>query len=238
METTASPGCCTAKAVIFDVDGTLIDSVDAHAESWTETLRAFGHNVQFADVRSQIGKGGDLLMAEFLPKGILRAQGKQIETARKNLFVECYLRDIRGFPQTRELFQELLRRGIKVTLASSAEGDELKTYKEKAGIADLVADETSKDDAEKSKPHPDIFEAAIAKLEGLGKAEMLVVGDSPWDAIAAEKAGLVAVGVLSGGFPKADLLRAGFRALYRDPADLLQNCDLWLALENLVPIAD
>lgn len=213
------------RAFIFDVDGTLVSSVDAHAMSWTETLRDFGYDVPFHRVRYQIGKGGDQLMAEFLSKDDLKEKGKKIEKARKKRFQKNYLPFIEGFPKTRELFQRILADGRKIVLGSSAHGDELETYKRRAHIEGLVHDETSKDDAEKSKPHPDIFEAALATLPGIGADEVMVVGDSPWDAIAARKAGLRAIGVLCGGFSEQDLREAGFEQIYRDPADLLARYD-------------
>lgn len=209
------------KAFIFDVDGTLVDSVDAHAQSWTETLQEFGYDVDFPHVRAQIGKGGDQLMAEFLSKKDLKGEGRQIENARKERFQKNYLPSVKGFPKTRELFERILADDKKIVLGSSASGDELKTYKERADIADLVYDETSKDDAEKSKPHPDIFQAALKSLDGIPKEEVIVIGDSPWDAIAAKRAGLRAIAVLSGGFSEKDLRDAGFIAIYKDPADLL-----------------
>lgn len=213
------------QAVIFDVDGTLIDSVDAHAHSWTETLRDFGYEVGFDDVRHQIGKGGDQLMAEFLSKEEIAKDGEAIEKARKELFQKEYLPDVEAFPKTRELFERFIDAGCKVALASSANGEELEAYKEKADIADLVDSETSKDDAEKSKPHPDIFEAAMERLPDIPKSDIIVIGDSPWDAIAAQKAGLRSLGVLCGGFAEKDLREAGFSEIYQDPAHLLRKCE-------------
>ncbi len=213
------------QAVIFDVDGTLIDSVDAHAHTWTETLRDFGYEVDFDDVRCQIGKGGDQLMAEFLSKEDIAKDGAAIEKARKELFQKDYLPDVKPFPKTRELFEALIDADCKVVLASSANDEEIEVYKDKADIADLVDSETSKDDAEKSKPHPDIFEAALEKLPDIPKENIVVIGDSPWDAIAAKKAGLRSIGVLCGGFAEKDLLEAGFSEIYQDPAHLLRKCE-------------
>ena len=128
---------------------------------------------------------------------------------------------VRAFPKVRELFQRVRADGKRIALASSAKGDELEAYKEIAHIEDLVEEETSKDDAERSKPHPDIFEAALEKLGDLKPGEAVVVGDTPYDAEAAGKLGLKTVGVLCGGFPEAELRAAGCVAIYRDPADLL-----------------
>ena len=114
-------------------------------------------------------------------------------------------------------------KGLTVALASSGKKAEVEHYQKILGIADLVDIATSSDDAERSKPHPDIFEAAIGKLGDINKSEMIVIGDTPYDAEAANKAGLRTVGVLCGGFPEADLSAAGCIAIYKDPQDLLDG---------------
>jgi phosphoglycolate phosphatase-like HAD superfamily hydrolase len=210
------------KAVIFDVDGTLVDTVDQHAAAWQRTFAHFGYDMDFGAVRSQIGKGGDQLMPVFLPNDVIERRGKEIENYRLGLFKREYLPHVRGFPNVRELFERILREGKRIALASSAKGAELDAYKKAANIADLVHEETSADDAERSKPHPDIFEAALARLK-LPSSEAIVVGDSPYDAEAAGKAGLETIGVLCGGFAEADLRKAGAARIFRDPADLLAN---------------
>lgn len=213
------------KAVIFDVDGTLLDSVDLHARAWQEAFAHFGKQFDFERVRSQIGKGGDQLMPVFLSQKELDEFGKELEEHRGELFKREYLPRVKSFPAVRELFQRVKDEGLSIALASSAKEDELKAYKKIARIQDLVEEETSSDDAEKSKPHPDIFEAALERLGDLSPAEAVVVGDTPYDAEAAGKAGLQSVGFLSGGFPKADLRAAGCVRIYRDAADLLANYD-------------
>jgi HAD superfamily hydrolase (TIGR01549 family) len=212
------------KAVIFDVDGTLVDTVDQHAAAWQRTFGHFGYEVDFAAVRSQIGKGGDQLMPVFLPKEEVERRGKEIEEYRLALFKREYLPEVRGFPKVRELFQRIVREDKRIALASSAKGEELDAYKKAANIADLVQEETSSDDAERSKPHPDIFEAALARLK-LPPQHAIVVGDSPYDAEAAGKAGMKTIGVLCGGFAEPDLSKAGAAQIFRDPADLLANFD-------------
>ncbi len=211
------------KAVIFDVDGTLVDSVDLHARAWQEAFAHFGKQFDFERVRYQIGKGGDQLMPVFLSERELEEFGERLEKYRGELFKREYLPKVEGFPAVRELFERVKSEGLQIALASSAKGDELKTYKRLARIEDLVEEETSSDDAEKSKPHPDIFEAALERLEGVRPAEAVVVGDTPYDAEAAGKAGLRTVGLLSGGFPEEDLRAAGCARIYKDAADLLAN---------------
>ena len=212
-------------AVIFDVDGTLIDSVDAHARAWQEALADFGYHVRFEDVRAQIGKGGDQLMPVFVPRDQLDRVADDLERHRSELFKRRYLLGLQPFPGARELIARVLASGRRVALASSAKADEVDVYKRIARIDDLIANETSADDAERSKPHPDIFQAALARLGGVDPSDAIVVGDTPYDAEAAGKAGLPIVGVLCGGFPEADLRAAGCEAIYQGPADLLARFD-------------
>jgi HAD superfamily hydrolase (TIGR01509 family) len=214
-------------AVIFDVDGTLVDSVDFHAEAWQRAFAHFGRDIAFDAIRAQIGKGGDQLMPVFLSKDVVEQEGKAIESFRKDLFARDYMPRVKGFPQVRALFDRLLADGKRVALASSSKSDELQAYKKAAQIADLELTETTADDAEKSKPHPDIFHAALDRL-GLPAKTCVVVGDSPYDAEAARKAQLRTTGVLSGGFSDFDLRGAGASQIFEDPADILDNYKRWI----------
>ena len=213
-------------AIIFDVDGTLVDSVDLHAEAWQRAFAHFGHDFDVADLRGQIGKGGDQLMPVFLSPDEVERRGKEIEAYRGDLFKSEYLSRVRGFPEVRTLFEALRARGYRIALASSAKAAELEAYKKAAAVEGLTDVETSSDDAERSKPYPDIFEAALDKL-GLSPGEAVVVGDTPYDAEAARKAGIACVGVLCGGFAEADLRAAGAGRIFRDPADLLARLSAW-----------
>src|SRR5919201_317461 len=216
----------TAEALLFDIDGTLVDSVDLHARAWEEAFEHFGRPIPYEKIRAQIGKGGDELLKALLPPDELQKRGEEIERWRSDLYKRKYLGQVRGFPRVRELFQELLRRKLRIALASSAKGDELSRYKKLAGIDDLIKTETSSDDAERSKPNPDIFAVALERLgRELRKDRVLVIGDSPWDAVAAGRLGVRTLGVLCGGFPEAELRKAGCVAIYRDPADLLARLD-------------
>ena len=214
------------QAIIFDIDGTLLDSVDLHAKAWQEALEHFGYNLPFTRVRTQIGKGGDQLLPELLGNEEAERRGKEIQEFRGRLFKDKYLSQVKPFAGVRALFERCLSNGQKIGLASSAQGDELKHYEEIAKIGDLVEVETSSADAQRSKPHPDILEAALDRLgPGIDRSRVLIVGDSPFDATAARKAGLPIVGVRCGGFPEDDLRAAGCTCLYDDPEDLLANYD-------------
>jgi HAD superfamily hydrolase (TIGR01509 family) len=210
------------KAAIFDMDGTLIDSNDLHARAWQDVFHEYGRDVGFEDVRGQIGKGGDQLMPVFLSKADIAARGEEIEARRAEIFKRRYLPQVKPFRDVRALFQRLIDDGVKVALASSAKADELETYKQIAGIEDLVSAETSSDDAERSKPKPDIFQAALVKANVSG-AEAIAIGDTPYDAQAAGKAGVRTIGFLCGGWSEADLRKAGCFRIYQDPADLLAH---------------
>ena len=211
--------------MIFDVDGTLVDTVDLHASAWVEALRHFGFEVAFDDMRAQIGKGGDQILHGLLPPEALERRKEEIEAFRADLFKREYLPKARAFPGVRRLFEHIRAAGQRAVLASSGKEDEVEGYKKLADIADLVEAATSSDEAERSKPFPDIFQAALHKLSPLSAHETMVVGDTPYDAEAARNAGLRMVGVLSGGFSEEALREAGCVAIYRDPEDLLRNYD-------------
>ncbi len=213
------------RAVIFDIDGTLLDSVDLHAEAWVAAFAHFGVATDFAAVRGQIGKGGDELMPVFVPEDRLAREGETIEAYRSDLFKRDYLPRVKPFPGVRALFERCRAEGLTIALGSSGKRAEVEHYQEILGIADLVDAATSSDDADRSKPHPDIFQAALDRLGGIPKSRVLAVGDTPYDAEAAGKAGIGTIGVLCGGFPEADLSAAGCRAIYRDPQDILDGFD-------------
>ena len=213
------------RAAIFDIDGTLLDSVDLHARAWVEAFAHFGVETEQAEVRRQIGKGGDELMPVFLPKARIEREGETIEAYRSDLFKRKYLPEVRPFPSVRPLFEHIRAAGLKIALASSGKRTEVERYTEILKIGDLVDVSTSSDDADRSKPHPDIFEAALRKLESGAQDTIHVIGDTPYDAEAAGKAGLPTIGMLCGGFPEADLSAAGCVAIFRDPQDLLDGFD-------------
>lgn len=212
-------------AILFDIDGTLLDSVDLHARAWREAFQAFGKDVPFELIRSQIGKGGDQLLPVFLSPAELAARGKEIERVRSEIWKSRYMRHVRPFPGVRPLFIALRGRGWTPVLASSSKEDELQFYVELLEIGDLIEGSTSKDDVTRSKPHPDIFAEALDRVPAKERPGSWVVGDSPWDALAATKLDLPVLGFRSGGFPETELRSAGAREMFDGPADLLAHLD-------------
>ena len=208
------------QAVIFDIDGTLVDSNELHVAAWREVFLRFGRDVPPAALRAQMGKGGDQLMPVFWFKDELARFGEEMQAQRVELFMRKYLKLAKPFPGVRPLFERVKRAGLRIALASSAKKPELEHHIGQLGVGELVDASTCADDAEHSKPRPDILQAALARLPGVAAADALVVGDSPYDAQAARRAGMRCIGVLTGGFSERALLQAGAIAVYRDIADL------------------
>ena len=205
-------------AVILDVDGTLVDSNEAHARAWVDAFTQFGISVAYDIVRRCIGMGGDKLMPTVSGLEEDSERGQQISDRRGEIFKSRYLPGIQAFPRTRELIQRLLDDGLVLAVASSAKKDELTPLLERAGVADLIQTRTSSDDAENSKPDPDIVAAAV-KRTGVPKGEAIMLGDTPYDVEAARRAGIAIVGVECGGWSAHEL--EGAIDVYRDPADIL-----------------
>ena len=213
-----------SRAAIFDIDGTLVDSVDLHASAWQEALARFGHDVTFEQARSQIGKGGDQLIPVFLSEAEQRDHGDEMEEWRGKLFKSKYLPLVRPFSAVPELLRRVHEAGLKVAAASSAKKSELEVYLDIAGIEDLVDVATSSEDSEQSKPAPGIFQAALTKLR-IEASNTVAIGDTPYDAEAARKAGIPTIGMLCGGFTEVDLRKGGCVAVYPGPGALLACFD-------------
>lgn len=210
------------RGVIFDLDGTIVDSNDLHTEAWHETFRHFGKELSYDALRQQIGKGGDQYLPMFLDPVELKQIGAEVNSYRAELFKSKYLPRVQAFPKVRELFERLRTNGKKIALASSGNADEVAHYVKLADIAGLIEAGTTKDDVRHSKPAPDVFLAALKELE-LPAQEAIVVGDTPYDVDAAKRTQLLTIGLLSGGFPKDQLRASGAVAIYHDIADLLAS---------------
>jgi HAD superfamily hydrolase (TIGR01509 family) len=212
------------RAILFDIDGTLVDSVDLHARAWQEAFAHFGKEVAYDDVRSQIGKGGDQLVPVFLDDDEREAFGDDLERYRGRLYRGRYLPWARAFPHARDLVARTKAAGLLVALASSCDEEDLPRYVDLVRLRGLIDAATTSADAERSKPFPDVFEAAAARLR-VAAGDCVAVGDSPYDALAAGRAGIPTVGLLAGGFPSRALAAAGCVAIYADPGDLLARFD-------------
>jgi HAD superfamily hydrolase (TIGR01509 family) len=210
------------EAALFDIDGTLVDTVDLHARAWQRAFARFGKKVGYDDIRSQIGKGGDQLLPVFLSEEELGQFGEDLEAYRADLYAREYLPWAQPFPEARELLAHLKRAGVAVGLATSSKRTELGYYLRMVGGASLVDAATTSDDADRSKPFPDVFEACLRKLE-VDPGDAIAVGDSPYDAEGAARAGLATVGLLCGGFSERELRAAGCVAVYADPSELLER---------------
>jgi HAD superfamily hydrolase (TIGR01509 family) len=208
------------RAVILDVDGTLIDTNDAHAHAWVDVCREFGHEVAFGHVRRMIGMGGDRVLPSLTGLSDESETGEQIKTRRGEIFRERYLPSCQPFPQAREMLERFAADGMQLVVATSASKDDMAALLKAAGIADLVDAKTSSSDAEHSKPAPDIVEAALANA-GCEAAEAVMLGDTPYDVEASGRAGVRCVALRCGGWDDAALKDAV--AIYQDPADLLAH---------------
>jgi HAD superfamily hydrolase (TIGR01509 family) len=212
------------EAVLCDIDGTLVESNWLHAEAWQVAFGVIGIHLELEAIRKQIGKGGDELIPVFVPWWKRKHVEEPLKTFRSYIFREDYLNRVKPLPQVREFLLRLRRSHIRLALATSANEPEIADYKRIANIEDLIEDQTSADDAPKSKPHPDIFTAALHSLK-LSPSKCLALGDTPYDAEAAGLAGLRTIGVMTGGWSREELLEAGCIEVYESVADLLDQIE-------------
>jgi HAD superfamily hydrolase (TIGR01509 family) len=212
----------THSAVLFDIDGTLVDSNDAHAHAWVDAFAEAGIQVDFARVRRCIGMGGDKLMPEVSGLSEDSPQGAPISKRRGEIFRDRYLPTLKPFDRAADLVAACKARGATVVAASSASRKDLHALLRVAGAGGLLDDATSSDDAEESKPDPDIVQAALKKA-GVSAHDALMIGDTPYDVEAATRAGVAVVAVRCGGWGDEDL--RGARAIYDGPWDLLARLD-------------
>jgi HAD superfamily hydrolase (TIGR01549 family) len=213
------------RAFIFDIDGTLVDSNEQHVESWDRAFRRFGKQFPREKLEAQIGKGSDQYLPEFLTPDEIKRFGKQLDAYKSELFKKEYLPKIRPFPGVRELFQRICDDNKRIMLASSGKKADTKRYIELLKIEDLVNKYVSGDDADSSKPAPDIFAIALKKLGDVSPDNVLTVGDTKFDIEAAGKAGMQTIAFLCGGTEESVLRKAGAIAIYCDPGDFLAHYD-------------
>jgi HAD superfamily hydrolase (TIGR01509 family) len=209
--------------VLLDIDGTLIDSNEAHARAWVDAFAEYGITTDVERVVRLIGMGGDKLLPTIAPGlDTERGKGKEMTERRKRIFKERYLPTLRPFPRVRALLERMRDEGLTLVVATSAGESELGGLLDVAGVADLLDATTNSDDAENSKPDPDIVQAALRRAKARPE-ETLMLGDTPYDVEAAGRAGVGCVAVRSGGWDDAALRDAV--AVYADAAALLDAWD-------------
>lgn len=206
--------------VLLDLDGTLLDSNDAHAESWVETLREFGIEKTFPEVRQLIGMGSDQLLPELAGISADSSKGKSISERRGEIFRQKYLHGLKPFPGAKKLVQKMISHDLQLVVATSSSKEDLEGILKKIGIEDLIQHTTSADDVDRSKPEPDIILEAL-KIVQASPEESIMLGDTPYDIKAAERAGVETIAFTCGGWRKRDLKDAV--AIYQDPLDLLKK---------------
>lgn len=209
-------------AILLDVDGTLVDSNDAHAHAWVEALALEDIEVSWSRIRRLIGIGGDR-MVELLaghPRG--SKENEKLGKKRGELFREKWLAKVTPIVGTRELILRLRSEGYRYAIASAARSDELGPLLEIANVADLCTVATTSSDVEESKPHPDFVEASLEKVPS-ERSRVVMLGDTPYDVEAARGASVDIIGTTTGGWTHEAL--AGAVAVFRGPADLLAHWD-------------
>jgi HAD superfamily hydrolase (TIGR01509 family) len=213
----------TARGVLFDVDGTLVDTNYLHAVNWWEALRQGGYTVPMARIHRAIGMGSDKLLDHLLGPDRDRESDDTMRDAHLALYA-TYWERLRPLPGAADLLRTCAARGLRVVLATSASEKELGVLRGVLDADDVIHTATSKSDVGTSKPDPDIIEVAL-RSAGLSADHALLVGDSVWDVLAAERAGIRCIGVTCGGTSAAELREAGAVDVYDDPAALCANLD-------------
>ena len=207
-----------SSAVLFDVDGTLIDSNGAHAETWTQALREHGVACDVADIRPLVGMGADKLLARMAHLEQDSREGRSIGQRKKALFAER-LPHLSSTPGARALVSYLHRLKKELVVATSADDREMRALLKQAGVADLIPLRISKDDATQSKPDPDIVQAALKRAQAPAE-RAIMIGDTPFDIEAAQRAGVNAIALRCGGY-WSDADFHGALVILDDPAALL-----------------
>ncbi|GAB4100341.1 HAD family hydrolase [Sinomonas halotolerans] len=209
------------RGVLFDVDGTLIDSTYLHTIAWWHAFRGFGHTVRMNAIHRCVGMGGDRLVDSLLGPDRDREQDGAVKDAHAAVFSTLWPY-LTAFDGARDLLVQCHRAGLKVVLASSAREQDLGVLRATLGADDIVDAATSAADAKESKPAPDILIAALDAAE-LEAEEVLFVGDAVWDVQAAGALGIETIGVASGGYSAAELREAGAAEVFDSPRSLLEN---------------
>lgn len=209
------------RGVLFDVDGTLIDSTYLHTLAWWQAFRRSGRDVAMASIHRCIGMGGDKLIAHLLGEGVDQAEEELLSSTHGAVF-GTYWPSLRTFDGSREILEKCRQLDLEVVLASSAKEPDMKALRAALDADEWISAATGSADADQSKPDPDILAAAL-KAGGLRAEDTVFVGDAVWDVYASAKLGIPCIGLTCGGTSEAELLEAGAVEVYRDPRALLGN---------------
>ena len=208
----------TITTVLFDVDGTLVDSNDAHAHAWVQAFADAGIRVEYDKVRCSIGMGGDKMMPAVSGIAEDSPLGQRISNGHREIFKTAFLPALKPFRDAGRLVATLQQRGLKATAASSAKREELEALLKIADATSLLGAAASSDDADESKPDPDIIQAALKKMHAKPN-QAVMIGDTPYDVEAARRAGVTPLAFRCGGW--SDDALKGAAAIYDGPWDLL-----------------
>ena len=208
-------------AAILDVDGTLVDTNYHHAVAWYRAFRQYDEVLPLWRIHRHMGMGGDQLVEALAGAGFEREHGDDVRGAEKALYT-ALIEEVRPLPRARELIERLKERGHRVVLSSSAKAEEVDHYLDLLDARELADDWTTSADVEATKPQPDLVEVAVEKA---GADSAVMVGDSTWDCIAARRAGLQTIGVLTGGFSIEELREEGAACVFEDLGGLLEELE-------------
>jgi HAD superfamily hydrolase (TIGR01549 family) len=201
---------------ILDIDGTLVDTNYQHTTAWYRAFRQNGLVLPLWRIHRHIGMGGDQLVASLTSDSVEEELGDEIRAAEKALYL-ALIEEVEPFAEAREFIADLRKSGHTVVLASSAKENEVEHYLDLLDARELADDWTTSADVEATKPQPDLVQAALKKAGG---GDAVMVGDTPWDIKAADGADVPCIGVITGGFSRAELEEAGAVAVFESVAEL------------------
>ncbi len=218
-------------AVLFDIDGTLVDSNYHHSVAWQRAFLDVGQEIPCWRIHGLVGRSGSELIKILLGDELADAHGDKAEELHSRYFGE-FEPTLRPLAGTRDLFEAIGAKGWRTVLASSAGEETLALLRRVLDIDDLVSEITSSADAERGKPDPDIIGTALERV-GIDSGQAIFVGDAVWDVEAGQRAGVPTAAVLSGGVAREALEKAGAAAVYAGPQDLLAHLDEFCRLLRL-----
>ena len=208
---------------VLDIDGTLVDTNSHHAIAWYRAFREHGIVLPIWRIHRHIGMGGDQVVAALTDDRTERERGDDIRSSEKTLYIQL-IDEVQPMEGSRELIEQLKRRGHSVVLASSAKADEVDHYLDLLDARDLADDWTTSDDVESTKPEPDLVNAALERVGG-SPDDAVMVGDTPWDVEAARRVGVPTLAVRTGGFGTAELEEAGAATVFESVIELCRQLD-------------